>query len=134
MKPIRGTGSKSPQTIDSTSIKPRIAFVYDWLVNYNIGGGEKVLEALMELWPEAPIFTLVYDPTGPCGLLTNGKQVKPSLIQLLPGSKNHHRLFMPLMPFAIERFDLSEFEAFAAVLNKKPMVQSDEIQKTIEAA
>ena len=89
---------------------PKIAFIYDWLVNYNMGGGEKVLEALMEIWPEAPTFTLVHDPTGPCGALTNGKQVNPSLIQHLPGSKNYHRLYLPIMPFAIEQVDTDEYD------------------------
>lgn len=89
---------------------PKVAFVYDWLVNYNIGGGEKVLAALMEIWPDAPTFTIVHDPSGPCGLLTHGKQIKPSLIQHLPGSKNHHRLYLPLMPYAIEQFDTKGFD------------------------
>ena len=89
---------------------PTIAFLYDWLVNYNMGGGEKVLEALMEIWPDAPIFTLVHDPTGPCAALTHGKQVNTSLIQHLPGSKNHHRLYLPVMPFAIGQLDMKEFD------------------------
>ena len=94
----------------TTQSGPKIAFVYDWLVNYNIGGGEKVLAALMEIWPDAPTFTLVYDPTGPCSLLTKDKQVNTSLIQHLPGSKKHHRLYLPLMPFAIERMDMQDFD------------------------
>ena len=75
---------------------PKIAFVYDWLVNYNMGGGEKVLEALMEIWPEAPVFTLIHDPSGPCGRLTTGREIIPSFIQHLPGY-NHIDIVIKLV-------------------------------------
>jgi glycosyltransferase involved in cell wall biosynthesis len=94
----------------SSGDDPKIVFVYDWLVNYNMGGGEKVLAALMEIWPAAPTFTLVHDPRGPCAALTKGKQVNTSLIQYLPGAKNHHRLYLPLMPYAVQQLDLNEFD------------------------
>lgn len=89
-------------------LPPKIAFVHDWLVTF--GGGEQVLAALLEVWPDAPVFTLVHDPDGPCGFFTRPREVYESFIGRLPGSRRNHRIFLPLMPLAIEQFDLSEFD------------------------
>ncbi len=85
----------------------RVALVHDYLVQY--GGAERVLEALAEIFPLAPIYTLVYDEK----LFKNtfGKRkIYTSFLQLLPFSKSHHRSFPVLMPMAIESFDLSAYD------------------------
>lgn len=85
----------------------RIALVHDYLVQY--GGAERVLEVFCEIFPDAPIYTLVYDRD----LFRNrfgSKKIYTSFLQSLPLSKSHHRFFPILMPMAIENFDLSSYD------------------------
>lgn len=86
----------------------KIAIVHEWLVTY--GGSEKVVEQIISLYPEADIFTLVdYLPSRDRGFLT-GKKIKTSIIQHLPLASKYYRQYLPLMPLAIEQFDLSEYD------------------------
>jgi glycosyltransferase involved in cell wall biosynthesis len=85
----------------------RIALVHDYLVQY--GGAERVLECFCELWPCAPIYTLVYNKEAMHGKFSE-KNVKTSFIQKLPFAKNRHRIFPPLMPVAIEQFNLGSYD------------------------
>lgn len=82
--------------------KLRVALVHDYLNQY--GGGERVLEALMKIFPEAPIYTLLYDATKTGGRF-EGRIGKTSLIDI-PFVRNHHRLFIPCMPAAIGAMNL----------------------------
>lgn len=85
----------------------RIALVHDYLVQY--GGAERVLECFCELWPEAPIYTLVHSPELMHGVFAD-RQIRTSFIQKLPFAKERHRIFPQLMPMAIEQFDLSGYD------------------------
>ena len=85
----------------------KIALVHDYLVQ--VGGAERVLEAFTELYPYAPIYTLVYDKELMHGVF-DGKDIRTSFIQGLPFSKRRHRVFPPLMPVAIEQFDFSDYD------------------------
>ncbi|MBB3142868.1 glycosyltransferase [Halomonas organivorans] len=86
----------------------RVAIVHDWLVVQ--GGAEKVLDALLEAFPQAEIFTLVdFLPAGQRGRIARHK-VNTGLIQRLPMARRHYRHYLPWMPYAIEQFDLSEFD------------------------
>jgi len=85
----------------------KIALVHDYLVQ--VGGAEKVLECFTELFPYAPIYTLVYDRELMHGVFA-GKNIKTSFIQKLPFAKSRHRIFPPLMPMAIEQFDFSDYD------------------------
>ncbi len=85
----------------------RVALVHDYLVQY--GGAERVLEALCELFPLAPVYTLVYDEKLFASRL-GGRKVYTSFLQNFPLSKTHHRAFPVLMPMAIESFDLSSYD------------------------
>ncbi len=67
------------------------------------------MEAFTKIWPEAPIFTLLYDEQG-TGRAFRGKKIFTSFLQKLPGAKKHHRAFSLLMPLAIEQFDLSKYD------------------------
>ncbi len=84
----------------------KIAIVHDWLTN--LGGGERVVEALSEAFPNAPIYTSVYDPRGIS--LFNSKDVRSSFIQGWPLSKTKHQLYPMLRRYAFESFDFSEYE------------------------
>jgi len=85
----------------------RVALVHDYLNQY--GGAERVLEAFCEIWPEAPIFTLIYDKAR-TGAAFEGRKIKTSFLQKVPFVKAHHRPFLMLMPLAIEQFDLSKYD------------------------
>ena len=86
----------------------KICLVHDWLTSY--GGAELVLKTMLEIWPDAPIFTLVYEPDGPCHEIIQSTEVHGSFINRIRGARQNHRKFLPLMPLAIERFDLSAYD------------------------
>ncbi len=85
----------------------RVALVHDYLVQR--GGAERVLEAFAELFPEAPIFTLLHDPEAMRGLFSN-RDIRTSFLQKIPWTRRNHRLFPPLMPLAIEQFNFRDFD------------------------
>ncbi len=80
----------------------KIALVHDWLVRHR--GGEKVLEAISELYPDADLFTLLHRPGSVPPILE--RQIHTSFLQRLPGIYAQYRRFLPLFPAAIESFDL----------------------------
>jgi len=83
---------------------PDLAFVHDWLTTW--GGSEQVLEAALEAFAPAPIHTLVYKPEAFGDSLIGRQRILTSFLQRLPGSRRNHRLYLPLMPLAVEQFDL----------------------------
>jgi glycosyltransferase involved in cell wall biosynthesis len=85
----------------------RVALVHDFLVQE--GGAEQVLKELTEMFPSAPIFTLVAD-FEKAGKFFKKEDVRTSFIQKLPLSKRKYQWYLPLMPAAIESFDLSEYD------------------------
>lgn len=86
----------------------KVAIVHEWLVSY--AGSEKVVEQMLNCFPDADIFTLIDNlPESERGFL-NGKKITTSFLQKIPFAKTKHRLFLPLMPLAIEQFDMSEYD------------------------
>lgn len=86
----------------------RVAIVHDYLTH--MGGGERVLVALANAFPEAPIFTLVHD-TSAVALPISHRRIRTSFLQRFPGARRSHRYFpLALMPLAVEQFDLSSFD------------------------
>lgn len=83
-------------------MKPVI--VHDFLNQY--GGAEKVLEALHELYPEAPIFTSIFLPQKFPPVFSS-MDVRTSFMQRLPFLDRHFKKYLPLYPRAVESFDLS---------------------------
>lgn len=84
----------------------KVAIVHDWLVQP--GGAEKVLEQIIRCFPDADLFSLVdflEDRTPVCG-----KPVTTSFIQHLPFAQRRYRAYLPLMPLAVEQFDLSPYD------------------------
>ncbi|MEK9186265.1 MAG: glycosyltransferase, partial [Patescibacteria group bacterium] len=80
----------------------RVALIHDYLNQY--GGGERVLEVLMEMFPEAPIYTLLYDPEKTFGKFMN-REVKTSILDF-PEARKNHRPFIPLMPVAMKTLSI----------------------------
>jgi len=92
--------------------KPRIAFVVDALPA--LGGGEKTLFAALELFPEADIFTLIYNQHAFHSTPISNKEIITSYLNKLPFAQTHHRFFLPLMPSAIERFDFCKYDVIVS--------------------
>jgi glycosyltransferase involved in cell wall biosynthesis len=90
----------------------RIAIVYDRVNKW--GGAERTLLALHELFPQAPLYTSVYDSDqAPWAKVF--PEVISSFLNRIPFAKNHHELIPFLTPIAFEAFDFSEFEAVITV-------------------
>ena len=86
----------------------RVAIVHDWLVAK--GGAERVLEKILECYPNAEVFTVVdFMSAGDRGFLGDSR-IHTSFIQKLPFARLRYRAYLPLMPLAIEGFDLSSFD------------------------
>ena len=86
----------------------RVAVVHDFLYTY--AGAERVLEQILNVFPNADLFSLFdFLPDGERDFIQN-KKVQTSFIQGLPFAKKKHRTFLPLMPLAIEQLDVSKYD------------------------
>lgn len=84
----------------------RVALVHYWLVGMR--GGEKVLEALCGIFPDADIFTLVLDRDAISPTIARHR-IETSFLQRI-GGRRHYRKMLPLMPWALEGFDLTPYD------------------------
>jgi glycosyltransferase involved in cell wall biosynthesis len=74
-------------------------------------GSEKCVESFVNIWNDADVFSLVdHLNTEERDTILKGKFANTSFIQKMPFSKKHHRMYLPLFPFAIEQFDLSDYD------------------------
>jgi len=87
--------------------KIRVAIVHYWFVGR--AGGERVVEALAEVFPQADLFSLVVDRTTLAPVL-QGRKLQTSFLQRIPGARSFHRHFLFLQPLALEQFDLSDYD------------------------
>ena len=85
----------------------RVAIVHYWLVNMR--GGEKMIETLLEMFPEADVYTHVYDPAAITETIRS-KKIYTSYINKLPFAKKLYQLYMPLMPAALMGFNLQKYD------------------------
>lgn len=85
----------------------RVAIVHDWLTGMR--GGEKVLEALLDIFPNVEIFTLIFNKDKISDKIKKHK-IHTSFLQNIPGIFKYYRNFLPLFPLAIERFNLKNFD------------------------
>lgn len=85
----------------------RVAVVHDWLTGMR--GGEKVLEALLSLHPDADLFTLLHKK-GSVSSTIAGRTIRTSFIDSLPFKNRFYRHYLPLFPAAIETFDLHGYD------------------------
>jgi glycosyltransferase involved in cell wall biosynthesis len=86
---------------------PKIALVHDWLTGMR--GGEKVLEVLCELYPQATLFTLLHNK-GSVSRVIEKMEIRTSFIDRLPYKSGRYRNYLPLFPRAIESFDFSGYD------------------------
>lgn len=85
----------------------KVALIHDHLAQD--GGAERVLRALAEMFPEAPIFTLLYEKKNAAKYYRH-RYIETSIIQKLPGGISHYQWYMPFMPMAVEFFDLRDYD------------------------
>ncbi|MDO7908396.1 glycosyltransferase family 4 protein [Paenibacillus sp. JX-17] len=86
----------------------KVAIVHDWLTTY--AGSEKVLEQMLLLYPDADLFSTVDFLSEEDRKFLRGKKVHTSFIQKMPLAKKKYRQYLPLMPLAVEQFDLSSYD------------------------
>jgi glycosyltransferase involved in cell wall biosynthesis len=85
----------------------KVAIVHDWLVTFR--GGERVLEAICELYPAADIYTLVHKPVDMSHSIESHR-IFTSFLQNIPNIGKTYRMFLPIMPFAIESLDFKQYD------------------------
>jgi len=85
----------------------RVAIVHYWFVNRR--GGERVVEAIAEMYPQADVYTHVCDPTV-LDPVVSKHAIFTTFIQKLPFSRKLYQMYLPLMPFALEALDLSHYD------------------------
>lgn len=85
----------------------RVALVHDWLTGYR--GGEKVLEALCELYPNAPLYTFFHIP-GKVPAIIENREIRTSFLNKMPFAQTHYRHYLPLFPLAAETLIDREFD------------------------
>lgn len=85
----------------------KVALIHYWLTGMR--GGERVLEALCSLYPDATIITHVADRQRLSELLLK-HEIRETFIAQLPGARRHYQKYLPLMPLALEMIDMSEFD------------------------
>ena len=86
----------------------KIAVVHEWLVDHS--GSEKVLEQILQVFPQADLFSVVEFLPDELKYYIQHKEVKTTFIQRLPFARKHYRNYLPLMPLAIEQLDVSAYD------------------------
>lgn len=89
----------------------KVAIVHDWLVTY--GGAERVVQQLLIMYPQADIYTLVYDEKK-MGAFFAPEKVHASYLQKIPGATRLYTKLLKFMPGAFERFDLTGYDLVIA--------------------
>ncbi|HJS20466.1 MAG TPA: glycosyltransferase [Anaerolineales bacterium] len=90
----------------------RFAFVIDALPA--LGGAEKVLFTALEAYPQADVFTLIYNKRLFNGTALADRDIQTSYLNKFPLAQKHHRFFLPLMPRAVESFDLRDYDVIVS--------------------
>lgn len=91
----------------------KIAYIHEWLITW--GGAEVVLETMLSQTPGAHVFTTVYKPEVFSHSTIRAHPIHPSFIDRLPFSHRNHRLFLPLLPIAVEQYDLRDFSLLISI-------------------
>jgi glycosyltransferase involved in cell wall biosynthesis len=92
---------------DGTPQPQRVAIVHEWFTSMR--GGEKCVEALCEVFPDADVYALLHVP-GSVSPIIERALVRTSFVQHLPGAWTHYRRYLPLFPFAVRQFDLRAYD------------------------
>lgn len=82
----------------------KVVILHDWLTGFR--GGERVLEALCEMYPDAPIYTLIHDK-GSTSPVIESREIVTSFLDKIPGIYKNYRKFLPLMPLAADMMKIT---------------------------
>jgi len=85
----------------------KVAIIHEWLTI--MGGADRVLQVIHDVFPSATVFALVYNSKGMPDSFRQ-MDIRTSFVQWLPFARSHHRYYLPLYPLAVEQFDLSDFD------------------------
>ncbi len=88
-------------------MRMKVALIHDYLNQY--GGAERILESIHNIFPDAPVYTLLYNPAMMHSKI-NSWDIRVSFLQKLPFIKKHYEKYLALFPLAIESFDLSDYD------------------------
>jgi glycosyltransferase involved in cell wall biosynthesis len=86
----------------------KVAIAHEWFVSH--AGSERVVEQILAIYPDADLFSLVQFLANSEPNFLGGRSVTTSFIQQLPFARKAFRQYLPLMPFAVEQFDLSAYD------------------------
>lgn len=89
----------------------KVALVYDRVNKF--GGAERFLEILLKIFPDSPLFTLVYSPQR-AGWIKNRKVI-PTFLNSFPFFRNNHEILSPIAPLAFETLDLKDFDLIISI-------------------
>jgi hypothetical protein len=92
--------------------RPRVALVHDWLTGMR--GGERCLEVFCELFPDAPLYTLLHVP-GSVSPVIERRRIVTSFVQHLPSAATRYRHYLPLFPAAVRGFDLAGYDLIVSL-------------------
>lgn len=84
----------------------KLALVHDYLIQN--GGAEKVVDVMHGLWPDSPLYTLLFDPKSIPTF--QGRDIRTSFLEKLPLGRRKYQWYLPLMPTATEHYDLSDYD------------------------
>lgn len=105
--------------------RPKVAIVVDWLTDF--GGAERTILALSDAFPDAPIYTSVYEPKPEFRVALEGKDIRTTSLQNLPKPlRKLHKFFPMLRVRAFQELDLSEFD----VIISSSSAESKQVRKT----
>lgn len=82
-----------------------VVILHDWLTGFR--GGERVLETLCEMYPKAPIYTLIHKK-GSTSNIIESRTIHTSFLNKIPGIYEHYKKYLPIMPCAVEMINLPE--------------------------
>lgn len=85
----------------------KVAIIHDWLVVP--GGAERIVNLMLDIFPDADVYTTVYDSHSMEGSIRT-KKIYASFIQKLPFGRTKYQTYLPLMPIAVEQFDLTGYD------------------------
>jgi glycosyltransferase involved in cell wall biosynthesis len=90
---------------ESSKSKLKVVLMHDWLTGFR--GGERVLEVFCEMFPDAPVYTLLHKK-GSTSSVIESRKIKTSFLNWIPGIHKHYRKFLPLMPLAASSMKIVE--------------------------
>jgi glycosyltransferase involved in cell wall biosynthesis len=106
----------------------KVAIIQDWLIS--VSGSDKVVKAISDVFPDADIYTLVANKKICDELGFDFSRITTSAIQKLPFGASKHRMYLVLMPFMIEQFDLSKYDVIISsshAVAKGVLTRSDQL-------